>query len=349
MACSLVAQLGGGSARLLQLQRGGDRVCVYSWVCMAVPCLAVPCPCGGCRRLSRAHCPTTGALSPAGPSPWGLPGDTPRSLAPWLGMWRSPLSPDCQGDRAAPVGAGTAWRVRWRRGERCDPRVCLPQLCHGVAVAALAVPGRAVCTGVVCHPVCTGTTCLAPCVYQRCLPGCAWPGCVQAPCSGYACPGDAYGCCASGCGSWHTRGQTLVSTVQHLAGSSKGTPSPATSRGDVLLELLPALSLTSLLAAASTSSELPWPFSPEEPGQGRGIPAPCGGAASHQHPPGTVIVTQHRCERCPVSVWTCCPQPAPPGWLLAWCCRGPWPPGSWFLGLLLGRLVWWRPGATVAL
>lgn len=84
-----------------------------------------------------------------------------------------------------------------------------------------------------------------------------------------------------------------MSVVQHLAGSGKGTPSPATSHWDVLLELLPAVSHQS---PSSTGPELPWLFCPEEPSQGGEIPATCGGTASHQHCPGSAIVTQHRCD-----------------------------------------------------
>lgn len=109
--------------------------------------------------------------------------------------------------------------------------------------------------------------------------------CVQVPCSGYTCLSAV---CAT-----VAHGTLRVSVVQHLAGSGKGTPSPVTSLWDVLLELLPAVTHQ---PPTFTGPEFLWLFCPEELSQGGEISVICGGAASHQHCPGSATVTQHRCD-----------------------------------------------------
>lgn len=191
----------------------------------------------------------------------------------------------------------------------------------------LAVPGWAVCAGTVCPavpagavhagavcPAAPGTVCVrATRAYGHHVSGCA-ALCIQVF-SGQLCPDRL--CVWALCGwLWlvaHSGAVLQCSTQQGLARGHFPLQLPTR---DVLPELLLMLLLTDLPAAASAGSDLLWLFSPEDPGQGRAVLAPHGGTASHQHPPGTAIGTQHLCERCPVSVWTCCPQPAP--WAGGW-------------------------------
>lgn len=202
------------------------------------------------------------------------------------------------------------------------PWARLPRMCR-----ALAVPGWAVCAGTVCPAallgaVHAGAVCLA-------VPGTA---CVRAP--------RMYGHHASGCAAlcvqvfsgqlcldrlcvwapcarlWLVARSGAVLRCSTQQGLARGHFLLQLPTWDALPELLLMLLLTNLLAAASAGSDLLWLFSSEEPGQGGVVPAPRGGTASHQHPPGTAIGTQHLCERCPVSVSTCCPQPAP--WAGGW-------------------------------
>ncbi|XP_039585139.1 SCO-spondin-like isoform X2 [Passer montanus] len=220
-----------------------------------------------------------------------------------------------------------AWMVH--RGERCVHRNCLALTCHGAAVVALAVPGQAVyrccvlgctwpgcvqvcgctwpdctglwlylaglctgvmflavparlCTGVVCQVVCTGTVCPVPCVLRCCVPGCTWLG--WAVCAASTFWVRLSQCRVCHCGSWHTRGVSG-------AGSGKGTPSPAIPTGMCCWSCC-QLSLSNL----SPPPALSFPGCLSKGARHGGeIPATCGGAASHQHFPGSATVTQHRC------------------------------------------------------
>ncbi|XP_050182588.1 uncharacterized protein LOC126645812 [Myiozetetes cayanensis] len=213
---------------------------------------------------------------------------------------------DREGSAVSPGSVCPARAVGWLWW----PRLYLVGLCAGVVF--LVVPGQA--------------------VYRCCVPGSLyWHHVPGATCvAGWAvCTGTTFWVHLSRCRVWHTWGQPHVSVVQHPEGSGKRTPSPATSCRDVLLELLPALTHQ---CPTSTSPELPWLFCLEEPGE---IAALCGGVASHQHPHGTAILTQHHCD---IVLCLSGPHPAPQGGCL------PVPPRSLVTLLPIPRTVF---GETV--
>ena len=178
-ACPLVPRLGGAvlgpSSSSVWMTVAG-----CAWLCRA-PAVAA----GG------SAVPTAGAR--AGFSHWGFLRDTPRGSAPWLGTWRSPLSPDRRGDRAV-ADAGTAWCVRRRGGERRAPGVCLPRSCRGAAAAAPAAPARALRPGAVIWFRLSGLCVRVPCVRLRLVADSGMDPCVRGAAPGRVRQGDTFPC-----------------------------------------------------------------------------------------------------------------------------------------------------------
>lgn len=289
-------QRGGDSACPPQLQCGGDCGHVSSWLwCVAVPCHAVPCcaPAVAAEAAEAQSCPLPHSQS-AEPS-WPRSSGTPQGHAAGLGLWWCPLPTEGTGLRqqagALPSVADGIEGITVRRGLSaplvpwggCGSPSCAWLGCGHTDAVCRAVGTRTTCLQVPAVPgwtVCTGA------MFWLHLSGlCVWVPCVWLWLVAHS--GQDSVC--SLCSSW-----------QSLA------------RGHLPLPPPKGLCCWSCHQHShSPASRLP--LAPSCPGQGGGIPAPCAGAAGNQHLPGPAIVTGHRCECHPTSVWTCRPQPAPPG------------------------------------